>query len=291
MRNIKKKYLRIISHRIAGIAILIQCLAAGSAYCATEAPVDNGSLMEVDTHVLESIGLNQLLPDWIGEKQLARTRVIDPYIDLRTGPGRGYPIFYVAERDEWVTVLKQRTTWVKVRNRKDIEGWVHVDQMARTLGQDEQPLAFNRFTLEDYVKRRWEAGFMLGDFGGTDAISAYAGYHFTRNLSLELAVSETLGEYSNGRATNVSIVHQPFPGWRYSPFFTLGGGIRETEPRSSLVRTHDRKNDTLNVGAGIRVYLSRHFLLRFQYKHHTILTNRDDDEEVGEWTLGLSTFF
>lgn len=272
------------------IIIMLQCLSANLGFSAT-ADADDANPEGVRPTTQDPIAQDRSLFGLFARKQPAQTRVTDPFIDFRTGPGRGYPIFYVAERDEWVTVIKQRTSWVKVRNRKDIDGWVHVDQMARTLGRDEQPLAFNRFTLDDYVKRRWEAGFMLGDFGGTDAITAYAGYHFTRNLSAEIALSETLGEFSNGRAASASILHQPFPNWRYSPFFTLGGGVRETEPRSSLVQTHDRKDDTLHVGAGIRIYLSRHFLLRFQYKHHTILTNRDDDEEVGEWKLGLSTFF
>ena len=47
-----------------------------------------------------------------------------PYVELHTGPGRGYPVFYVAERDEAVTLLKQRTRWVKVRTQNGKEGWV-----------------------------------------------------------------------------------------------------------------------------------------------------------------------
>lgn len=29
-----------------------------------------------------------------------RVQVADPYLELRTGPGRGYPIFHVAAREE-----------------------------------------------------------------------------------------------------------------------------------------------------------------------------------------------
>ena len=35
-------------------------------------------------------------------------RVTDPYIELRTGAGEEFPIFYVAERDEKVRIIMRR---------------------------------------------------------------------------------------------------------------------------------------------------------------------------------------
>lgn len=274
---------------VAGTFLIILCLTSSQGFSADRqppAPTESGD--EDNEQQIPNRGFSRWLP---GKQQHVSAEVADPFIEFRTGPGRGYPIFYIAERGESVLLLKQRTSWVKVRNHKEIEGWVHVDQMARTLGTDRQPLAFQRNTLEDFRNRRWESGIMLGDFGGTDAITAYAGYQFTRNISAEIALSQTLGEFSDGQAATFSIVHQPFPRWRYSPFFTMGGGTRKTGPRSNLVQTQDRTDDSLHVGGGIRIYITRHFLLRLQYKRHTILTNRDDDEEVNEWKLGLSTFF
>ena len=54
-------------------------------------------------------------PPAAADDALIVARVVEPYIELHTGPGRGYPIFYIAERGESVTVLKQRTDWIKVR--------------------------------------------------------------------------------------------------------------------------------------------------------------------------------
>ena len=144
---------------------------------------------------------------------------------------------------------------------------------------------------QSFIDRNWETGFMVGDFGGSDVITLYGGYHFTRNLSVELAVSEYFGDYSDGRGASVSIVHQIFPEWRVSPFFTIGGGFLESNPKSSLVATEDRQNNTANVGAGLMIYLDRRFMLRLQYKNYIVLTNRDDDEEEDEWKIGLSVFY
>jgi uncharacterized protein YgiM (DUF1202 family) len=50
--------------------------------------------------------------------------VTDPYLEMRSGPGRGFPIIYVVGRDELVTVLYSRTDWFKVRSLHGNEGWV-----------------------------------------------------------------------------------------------------------------------------------------------------------------------
>jgi hypothetical protein len=219
------------------------------------------------------------------------SRVVDAYIDLHTHPGRNYPVFYVAERGERIELLKRRTDWVKVRNARGIEGWVHIDAIGRTVDAHGEQLGFTSPDQDNFSTRNWELGFMLGDLDGSDAITGYGAYHFTRNLSLEAAYTENYGDFSDGRMFTGSIVHQMFPHWRYSPFFTIGGGTRETNPRSTLVDTEDRNDGVASVGAGLRIYLTGRLMLRLQYKHYVVMTDRDDDEEAGEWKLGISAFY
>lgn len=222
---------------------------------------------------------------------LPQSKVVEAYLEMRTAPGRGYPVFYIAERGEHITLLKQKTDWIKIRNQKGVEGWVHVDAIGRTEDSRGEALAFHSPGLEEFSKRRWEAGFMAGDFGDTDAITAYGGYHFTRNFSAEIALTENFGDSSDGRMATINLVHQMFPHWRYSPFITIGGGVRETNPRSTLVSTSDRTDNVASVGAGLRIYLHRRLMLRLQYKNYIVMTNRDNDEEVNEWKIGISAFY
>ena len=42
--------------------------------------------------------------------------VQDPYIDLHTGPGRGFPVTQVVDRGATIELLRQRTDWIKVRD-------------------------------------------------------------------------------------------------------------------------------------------------------------------------------
>ena len=219
--------------------------------------------------------------------------VSELYIELHTGPGRGYPVFDIVERGENISIVKQRTDWVKVLTDDGHEGWVAASTIGKTLDTRGQPLAADFSQLQDAENSRdpkghWQLGFMLGDFGGTDVISAYSNYFFTDNIALELTASENFGNFSSGQQTVISLLHQPFPRWRYSPFISLGGGVRKTNPRSSLVKTEDRSDDIIVTGAGINMKLYDRFMLRLQYNNNTVLTNRDDDIEVEEWKIGLS---
>jgi hypothetical protein len=89
----------------------------------------------------------------------------------------------------------------------------------------------------------------------------------------------------------VNIVHLMYPDWRASPYFTLGAGVINTEPKATLVATVDRTDSLAQVGAGVRMYLTRRFVFRAEYKAHVVFTSRDDNEEVREWKAGFSFFF
>ncbi|MFT3929967.1 MAG: outer membrane beta-barrel protein [Spongiibacteraceae bacterium] len=221
--------------------------------------------------------------------------VADPYIELHTGAGRGYPIFYIAERGEHVDVLKQRTDWIKVRVRtgtlREKEGWVSIDQMSRTLTADGEHLNVAYPDFEAYKKRRWEMGLMYGTFAKTNSVSAYGGFHLTQNISAEIEASQYFGNFSNGKIATVNAVLQPFPEWRLSPFVTLGYGRVWVEPKSTLVQTTDRDHDVVDAGVGVRYYFTRRFFLRAQYKNYEVLTNSTTNQNAEEWKIGFSVFF
>ena len=227
----------------------------------------------------------------IAQAETLAVSVEDPYIDLRTGPGRGYPIFYVAERGEQIEVLKRRTDWFKIRIERDKEGWVNQAQLARTFDLNGEPTDVPSYTLEDYAERSWEVGVLYGDFGGANVVSTFGAYTMTPNLSLELWVSEVLGRFSNSQLINANIVHTLFPERRFSPLFTLGTGVINTEPKGTIVATEDRSDNVAHVGIGIRTYVTRRLLFRAEYKSYVVFTSRDDNEEVSEWKAGFSFFF
>ena len=217
--------------------------------------------------------------------------VEDPYIELHSGPGRGYPIFYVAERGEEIEIVRRRTDWFQVIVPRGEEGWVHLEQLQRTLNVDGSEFDIPGFGIGDYTKRRWEVGFQYGDFGGANVISTYGAYALTQNLSFELWVSQALGRFSDSQMVNLNIVHLMYPERRASPYFTLGAGSITTSPKATLVATTDRQDSMAHAGVGVRTYLTRRFVFRAEYKTYVVFTSRDDNKEIGEWTAGFSFFF
>ena len=217
--------------------------------------------------------------------------VADPYLEMHTGPGRGYPIFYVIDRGDTAEIIMQRTDWFLVRSDNGKEGWVDRAQMEMTLQPDGQHVSFQEADIEDFTNAKWETGLLAGDFGGANIISLYGGYSLNPNVSVELWGSQILGNFSNAWMLSVNVVHEAWPEWRVSPFFTLGAGAIHTMPKSTIIRGQDRTNQIGHVGAGLRVYATRRFLLRAEYKSYVVFTSRDENEEVEEWKVGFAFFF
>ena len=226
------------------------------------------------------------------EEPAHKILIADPFIELRSGPGRGYPIFHVVERGREVELVKRRTDWFQLRTDQGVEGWASRDQMIATLEPTGEPLDLQEPARENYMSRRWQGGISGGDFSGASEISVFGGYAFSDNLSIELTFYHILGEFSNGYSATVGLLHVFAPEWRLSPYFTLGTGVLYTEPKSNLVDSIDRDDQIGYVGGGLQFYLTRRFMLRTEYRHNIVFTSRNDNEEVDEWKyLGFAFFF
>ncbi len=238
------------------------------------------------------ICLLAFLPAALAQAAKNRTvTVAEPYLELHTGPGRGYPVFHVVDRGEKVALVKRRTDWIKVRIRRGVHGWVKLADIQATLDPDGQPARIEDPGAKDYAGRRGEIGITAGDFGGANAIGAYTAWHFNSNVSVELGLAQATGQFSSHTIGSVSIVHTPFPEWRFSPYFTLGTGLIQTEPEATLVQPEDREDQFAIVGIGLRTYLTRRLMLRAEYKSYLIFTSRDDNEDIDEWKAGFAFFF
>lgn len=225
------------------------------------------------------------------EDEYMEVVVADPFIELHTGPGRGYPVFHVVDRGGSIEILKRRTDWFKVRTEDHREGWVHRTQMVLTLQPTGEVTAFDDGSRESFTDHRWEAGVLAGDFGGASVISVYGAYSFNSSLSVELGASHVLGEFSNSYMATAGVTHVFVPEWRASPFVTLGTGVINTKPQASLGQAEDRTDQVGYAGGGVRVYLTRRFMFRVEYRSYVLFTSRDDNEEIDEWKAGFAFFF
>jgi Bacterial SH3 domain len=232
-----------------------------------------------------------LTPGWSGAREYLQLFVTEPYLELHTGPGRGYPVFHVVPRAASVDVLFRRTDWFKVRTERGVEGWASQADLEKSVLADGTPFRYNLGDRAGFTEHRFEMGVFAGAYGGASLASTYAAVSFNRQLQLEGALGAFYGRFSNGFTGDLGLTHVIAPEARWSPFLMLGVGEVHTEPKATLVQATNRTEPTAYVGGGIRYYLTRRFFLRAEYKAHYVFTRRNQNEEADEWKAGFAFFF
>ena len=277
---LQTKVLRIVS--LIALMLLMNIAFLGTAYgeASSEISVDGTEASNDNAETSPDI---ENVKNWVEVK--------DPYIELHTGPGAGYPIFFVVEKGGSVEILKEKTSWFKVLTKNGESGWVNRDQMGNTLRLTGEKFVVTDVGEDEFGGRIFEAGVAVGDFSGARLTSIDLGFRFASNLSAEVSLSQVNGNFSNSQFLSAGIVNQPFTNWRVSPLFYLGYGVIETTPKTTLVQSKNSTNQLVTVGLGVKIYLTERFIWRVDYRQHVVLTNRSDNEIVNEWKTGFSVFF
>jgi uncharacterized protein YgiM (DUF1202 family) len=217
--------------------------------------------------------------------------VTEPYLELHTAPGRGYPVTQVVARGESLEVLKRRTEWFEVRTERGIIGWAYDRDLARAQLADGSAFTFSMGDRAGFAAHRWESGVQLGAYAGATMVSAFSAFSFTNETKLEFSAGQFLGNLSNGYVADIGLSHVFMPTWRISPFVTLGTGYERLVPKATLAAPTDQDSQTAYTGIGARYYIGRRFFLRGEYRHHTVFTSRDSNEVKQEWKVGFAFFY
>lgn len=231
------------------------------------------------------------MPASAAQDRYQRVQVADPYLELHTGPGRGYPVTQVVERGEWVEILGRMTDWFKIRTGRGGEGWVSRTQIERTTTEAGVQKSFRDVLLDDYLNRRLEVGFAGGVVESDPYMMVRVGYRFNDNLSTEIAMGQVTGDFSSSTLYYVAILSKPFPDWRVSPFFSLGLGRFNNTPRATLVGAVATKSNLANAALGLEYYLTQRFYLRADYRRHVVFVDENRINEYNEMSLGVGFFF
>jgi len=154
------------------------------------------------------------------KEQLLEVVVAEPYLEMHSGPGRGYPVVYVVGRDEVVTVLYSRTDWFKVRAPRGQEGWARRSELALTKLASGEAAPIPPYP--EFATHRWEMGAGYGVFNHQNLVTTWGDFGLTDSLDIEFVLQQALG--------TVAIS----PAWGFgTPSFPNGVGFR---PRPASAR-------------------------------------------------------
>lgn len=220
-----------------------------------------------------------------------KVQITDPYIELRTGPGRGYPIFHVAARDEWIEILLRHTDWFKVRTANGREGWVNRTQLETTLTEAGTTKAFRDILLDDYLQRKLELGAAWGQFKSEPMLKIWSAYKFADALSIEGTIGQVQGVFSGTDFWHINLNVEPWSDQRLSPFFGVGLGRFKNIPNASLVSATVTNANLANAAIGVRFYITERFVARLDYGMYLAYVSDADSADYKAWTAGIAFFF
>lgn len=219
--------------------------------------------------------------------------VEEPYLNIYSGAGRGYPIIYVAEKKEHVTIIKQHTQWYLVTLKNGKEGWARQQDLVKTLKLSGDSFTVLQPSISAFENQDFSFGIALGELEKVSNQSAMINWRFTRQLSAQIEYSYALGAVAKNQIVDASILHSPFPHWRFSPYLGIGAGQVWTTPKSPVIGGGDetRRSDMLSATLGLQTYITSRFVLQTEYKRFSALTERDVTEDLEQWKLGIIVFF
>jgi hypothetical protein len=223
--------------------------------------------------------------------RVERVQVTDPYIELRTGPGRGYPIHFVASRSEWIEITLRHTDWYKVRTEGGKVGWVNRTQLETTLTEAGGSKTFRDVLVDDYLRRRVELGASWGKFESEPMLKLWTAYRLSDTISVEGSLGQVQGLFSGTDFWHANLQMEPWSDRRLSPLFTIGFGKFKNLPNASLVSALPTDAKLANAGIGLRYYLTDRFVARVDYTIYTAFVADTRSLEYRAITAGLSFFF
>lgn len=212
----------------------------------------------------------------------------EPYLDLHSGPGRGYPVVYAVERGAEVELLQRRTDWYQLRTGRDVEGWVHRNQLERTLAHVDPGL--RAAVLDRFITNRVVIGLSAGVLEEDPLLRIYGGYRIDERYRAELGISQVAGTYSSSTLLELSALYLPWPEKALLPHVSVGLGYFSNAPRQTLVDANDADGPVYSLGLGVSGRLEPRFGLRADYRYR-YADFGGESEQFHEFTAGFVLHF
>ncbi|NMP16531.1 SH3 domain-containing protein [Thalassotalea sp. Y01] len=94
-----------------------------------------------------------LLSSSVFAEQQPVVQVNAPFIDMHSGPSTDFPVFYIAEQGEWITVVNRQRGYFKVITQDGTEGWVEEMTLNKTLDVNGKPVVVTASGLSGILEK------------------------------------------------------------------------------------------------------------------------------------------
>ncbi|MDH3948891.1 MAG: outer membrane beta-barrel protein [Gammaproteobacteria bacterium] len=216
--------------------------------------------------------------------------VAEPFIEMHTGPGRGYPVFNVVEQGGSIEILMRRASWYKIRTVDNKTGWTSASSLAHTLEPTGVPVDLPEVSHGDYLESSWRIGFTSGQLEGSNSVSLTAGYRPLSWAGIEIEVGRFFDDSVTSDYYGINLLVEPASNWIVTPYVSLGIGEFMFNSRHKVLVNDTGSQNYGSAGAGVGYYFGRSIVVRGGYRAYSVSSN-EDRVWLNAWTIGLSTFF
>jgi hypothetical protein len=223
-----------------------------------------------------------------------RVQVLEPFIEMRTGPGRGYPVFHVVERAAWIVIELRRTDWYRVRVdgvQNAAVGWVQREQLEATLTDAGAGRNFRDAVVDDYLNRRLEFGAALGRVKGQPLVKFWGAYRLGESIALQAVAGQMQGPLAGTDYWHLGLIAEPWSDRRWSPFLTVGLGRFNNQPGGSLISPSVTRAKLGHAGVGLNWHVSERLVARLDWGLNAAFVSDTRVLEFRTLSAGMAFYF
>lgn len=217
--------------------------------------------------------------------------VSEAFVELHTGPGRGYPVFHVVARGEPVQLLHTQTSWVRVRTATGVEGWAARHTLQGTLAAAGWRPGGLRAWADAWLLGRVEAGAAWGRFQRQPMLELGLRWRLAETIAVDAAAGQVQGLYSGTDYWRVGLALDPLADAALAPVFGVGVGRFRNVPNASLVEQGTTHAHLAHASVGLRWRFGSRYLLRASWQHHVALLSDERSREYRAASVGLAFSF
>ena len=217
--------------------------------------------------------------------------VVEAFLEIHTGPGSSYPVFYIAEKGETILLIKGRADWYEIRLPNGTEGWANRRDIEKTLLASGYRRRLTERLYDDFIAGNTSLGWSAGTFAGDPALYVRLTYALTDHLAFEGNGGFVSGDLGSTQLYHGGIVVTPWRGRWVAIGGTIGGGVVHVTPTNLLVSATSGTFPAAHAGVGFTIPLFRNLEARGDVRHFTLFMNTERTREFQEYSAGLSFRF
>lgn len=214
--------------------------------------------------------------------------IVEPFLEIHTGPGSSYPVFYVAEKGETIALMKRRVDWYEVRLRNGTTGWAGRREIEKTLLAAGYRKRLMERIYDDLISEKTTLGWSAGTFGGDSALYIRLTYTLTDQLALEGNGGFASGDLGSTQLYHGGLVVTPWSARWVAITATIGAGMVNVTPTDLLVDAESGTFPSAHGGAGLVIPLFRNLEGRIDVRHFTLFMNTERTRNFQEYSAGLT---